>query len=138
MNAGPEEGVIRAQLARFGSACRIYAPLYRQVTLTALRSAIAGRAMAADRVVGYNDVKDAWNYYLEHNDKPGTRRRSDRPFSGLRRTDNMRNEMMGSRYRIDLFLHCCSVPTSLSRKERMLAEHSRTFRCAALHRKPDA
>ena len=38
MNAGPEEAsVIRAQLARFGSACRIYAPLYRQVTLTALR-----------------------------------------------------------------------------------------------------
>ncbi len=38
MNAGREEAsVIRAQLARFGSACRIYAPLYRQVTLTALR-----------------------------------------------------------------------------------------------------
>ena len=70
MNAGPEEAsVIRAQLARFGSACRIYAPLYRQVTLTALRSAIAGRAMAADRVVGYNDVKDAWNYYLEHDNQ---------------------------------------------------------------------
>ncbi len=70
MNAGPEEAnVIRAQLARFGSACRIYAPLYRQVTLTALRSAIAGRAMAADRAVGYNDVKDAWNYYLEHDNQ---------------------------------------------------------------------
>jgi Protein of unknown function (DUF3089) len=70
MNAGPEEaGVIRAQLARFGSACRIYAPLYRQVTLTALRSAIAGRAMAADRALGYNDVKDAWNYYLEHDNQ---------------------------------------------------------------------
>jgi hypothetical protein len=39
MNAGPEElSVVKAQLARFGSKCRIYAPLYRQFTLTALSS----------------------------------------------------------------------------------------------------
>lgn len=68
MIAGPEENnVVRSQLARFGSACRIYAPLYRQITLTALRSAIAGTAMQGiDRMLAYNDVKDAWNYYLEH------------------------------------------------------------------------
>src|SRR6266481_9481212 len=70
MNPGPEEmGVIRAQFARFGSVCRVYAPLYRQVTLTALRSGIAGRPMAVDRVLGYKDVVDAWNYYLEHDNK---------------------------------------------------------------------
>src|SRR5215470_19394477 len=46
MIPGPEEkGVIRTQFARFGSVCRPYAPLYRQVTLTALRSIIAGRPM---------------------------------------------------------------------------------------------
>ena len=67
MLAGPEElNVIRAQFARFGSQCRVYAPLYRQVTLTALRAFIAGKPMAADRALGYNDVLDAWNYYLEH------------------------------------------------------------------------
>ena len=67
MVAGPEElGVIRAQFARFGSQCRVYAPLYRQVTLTALRALIAGRPMTADRVLPYNDVLDAWNFYLEH------------------------------------------------------------------------
>ena len=67
MVAGPEENnVVRSQLARFGSVCRIYAPLYRQVTLTALRSAIAGNSMQVDRTLAYNDVKDAWNYYLEH------------------------------------------------------------------------
>src|SRR5262249_21631836 len=39
MNAGPEErSVIRAQFARFGSQCRVFAPLYRQITLTALRA----------------------------------------------------------------------------------------------------
>jgi hypothetical protein len=66
MIAGPEEkSVIAAQFARFGKVCRLYAPLYRQVTLTALRAGMAGRPMAADRTLGYNDVKDAWNFYLE-------------------------------------------------------------------------
>ncbi len=70
MNAGPEElNVIRAQAARFGSECRVFAPLYRQVTLTALRSLIAGRAMPVDRALSYNDVVDAWQYYLEHDNQ---------------------------------------------------------------------
>ncbi len=70
MNAGPEElAVIRAQFARFGSACRVYAPLYRQVTLTALRSNLSGKPVAVDRVLGYNDVVDAWKYYLEHDNQ---------------------------------------------------------------------
>jgi len=67
MNAGPEEqSVIRAQFARFASQCRTYAPLYRQITLTALRAGIAGNPVASDRALAYNDVVDAWNYYLEH------------------------------------------------------------------------
>ncbi|MCM3874184.1 MAG: DUF3089 domain-containing protein, partial [Pyrinomonadaceae bacterium] len=67
MVAGPEElSVIRAQFARFGSQCRVFAPLYRQVTLSALRAFIAGRPMTADRTLPYNDVLDAWNNYLEH------------------------------------------------------------------------
>jgi hypothetical protein len=70
MIAGPEEAaVVRAQVARFGSQCRVYAPLYRQVTLTALRAAISGHPMAVDRALGYNDVVDAWNYYLEHDNR---------------------------------------------------------------------
>jgi hypothetical protein len=71
MTAGPEENsVIRSQFARFGSKCRTYAPLYRQVTLTALRSAIAGKPVQVDRALAYNDVVDAWKYYLE-NDNQG-------------------------------------------------------------------
>jgi hypothetical protein len=70
MNAGPEElAVIKAQFARFGSQCRVFAPLYRQVTLTALRAGLAGRPMAPDRTRGYNDVLDAWKYYLEHDNQ---------------------------------------------------------------------
>ncbi len=67
MNAGPEEnGVVRAQLARFASQCRVFAPLYRQATLTALRAAATGRPIAVARALGYNDVLDAWNHYLQH------------------------------------------------------------------------
>ncbi|MGQ0732191.1 MAG: DUF3089 domain-containing protein [Acidobacteriota bacterium] len=67
MTAGPEErNVVRVQFARFGSQCRLFAPLYRQFTLTALRAGTAGKPMAADRTLGYNDVLDAWNHYLQH------------------------------------------------------------------------
>jgi len=68
MDPGPEEkNVVRMQLARFASQCRVYAPLYRQITLPALRAMMTGRTtMAADRVLAYNDVLDAWNYYLQH------------------------------------------------------------------------
>jgi hypothetical protein len=67
MTAGPEEkNVILQQFARFGSQCKQFAPLYRQITLTALRSMIAGKPLEADRTLAYKDVVDAWNYYLEH------------------------------------------------------------------------
>ncbi len=67
MTAGPEEnGVVRVQLARFASQCKVYAPLYRQATLTALRAETTGSPIAVDRALGYNDVVDAWNHYLQH------------------------------------------------------------------------
>jgi hypothetical protein len=72
MIAGPEErNVVRQQLARFGAKCRLYAPMYRQFTLTALGAMMAGRPMPgsidpAIRDLGYNDVKAAWAYYLAH------------------------------------------------------------------------
>jgi len=70
MVAGEEElNVVRVQAARFGSQCRVYAPLYRQVTLAALRSFLAGRSVAIDRNLAYNDVLDAWNYYLKHDNQ---------------------------------------------------------------------
>jgi pimeloyl-ACP methyl ester carboxylesterase len=70
MVAGEEEvNVVRVQAARFGSQCRVYAPLYRQVTLAALRSFLAGRSAAVDRNLAYGDVLDAWNYYLQHDNQ---------------------------------------------------------------------
>jgi hypothetical protein len=69
--AGPEErAVIENQFARFGAVCRTFAPLYRQVTLTALRAAMAGGSMTADREIGYADVLASWRHYLA-NDNNG-------------------------------------------------------------------
>jgi hypothetical protein len=71
MTIAPEErSVINQQFARFAAKCRPYAPLYRQVTLTALRAAMMGKPMAADRAMAYNDVLAAWNSYLK-NDNHG-------------------------------------------------------------------
>jgi hypothetical protein len=67
MIPGQEEKLVaRTQFARFGSKCKLYAPMYRQATLTALIGAQTGRPIPVDRLMAYNDVVDAWNYYLEH------------------------------------------------------------------------
>lgn len=67
MTPGPgETGVVHQQFARFGASCRLYAPLYRQFTLTALRARMTGGDVVLDRELGYRDVLDAWNHYLEH------------------------------------------------------------------------
>ena len=56
--------IARWQAARYAGTCRVFAPVYRQVTLTGLSSAGAedGRARA------YRDVRAAWRDYLaRHN-----------------------------------------------------------------------
>jgi hypothetical protein len=65
-----ERKVIEAQFARFGSQCRMFAPLYRQVTLTALQSVMYGNPMPLDRELAYADVRAAWRHYLA-NDNQG-------------------------------------------------------------------
>jgi len=72
MNPGPEEvNVVKVQFARLGAKCRLFAPMYRQVTLTALRAGMGGKPMPGQndpkwRKLGYDDVVDSWNYYLKH------------------------------------------------------------------------
>jgi Protein of unknown function (DUF3089) len=76
MTPGPEERRIAAsQIARFASACRVYAPLYRQISLAGLRAGVFGRvdgsALLAHtttsdaRALAYGDVRDAWHAYLQ-------------------------------------------------------------------------
>jgi hypothetical protein len=67
MIPGPGEiSVVRDQVERLAGKCKIYAPMYRQVTLTALGAAMAGKPMTPDRALAYNDVADAWHEYLAH------------------------------------------------------------------------
>jgi hypothetical protein len=61
-----QEGqAVRMQASRFASTCRVFAPAYRSVTITALND---GRAIAdpTSREVPYADVLDAWHHYLAH------------------------------------------------------------------------
>lgn len=76
MTPGKEErGQVESQFAVFASVCRTFAPIYRQVTLTALHAAMADAqaASASGRLpqikanweLAYDDVKAAWNDYLK-------------------------------------------------------------------------
>src|SRR5437016_14022207 len=77
MNAGPEERrVVRSQFARFGSQCRLYAPIYRQISLAGLRAGVFGAidgsnllahvSASRERALAYDDVVGAWHSYLRH------------------------------------------------------------------------
>ncbi len=54
-----EIDTVRAQVARYSTACRVFAPAYRQVTLVGI-----GTADAAAREQAYADVLDAWKTYV--------------------------------------------------------------------------
>jgi hypothetical protein len=48
------------QIARFTSVCRVFAPIYRQITL----SVIFNDALEGDRELAYGDVVDAFKHYI--------------------------------------------------------------------------
>jgi len=60
MTATQAEAVVaRNQFARFRTVCRLFAPLYRAVTLAGLKG-------GGDTALAYGDAVDAWHYYLAH------------------------------------------------------------------------
>ncbi len=59
-----EAEVATAQVARFSRTCRIYAPVYRQITLAALRH--PARITLADALIAYRSVRAAFRDYLTH------------------------------------------------------------------------
>lgn len=62
-----ERSVVRLQLARFGTKCRLFAPMYRQLTLAAMGRAHAAGVESPNFLgLGYEDVRAAWRYYLAH------------------------------------------------------------------------
>jgi len=68
--AAEEIYVTRQQAARLGSVCRVFAPVYRQITLTALVAALGGAPIPADSALADADVLDAWKHYVA-NDNGG-------------------------------------------------------------------
>ena len=64
--AGEEERAVLNQAARFSSVCRVFAPVYRQITVNGL----AGVATDEEREIAYGDVLDAWKHYVS-NDNDG-------------------------------------------------------------------
>ncbi len=61
LTVGPtERSIALYQAARYSRDCRVFAPMYRQLTL----STIAGQPTAAEEQLAYNDVRQAWATYL--------------------------------------------------------------------------
>ena len=56
--------VAQQQASRFSQRCRVFAPMYRQLTLSALGQPPEALVGAAE--LAYNDVAAAWRSYLEH------------------------------------------------------------------------
>ncbi|MBN1530547.1 MAG: DUF3089 domain-containing protein [Thermoleophilaceae bacterium] len=56
------------QTARYSQHCRVFAPVYRQVTLAGLLGGAEGGG-ELDRNVPYNDVREAWRTYLRKYNK---------------------------------------------------------------------
>jgi Protein of unknown function (DUF3089) len=50
------------QAARFSQVCRVFAPLYRQITVLGIQR---DDATAADVALGDKDLREAWRHYLE-------------------------------------------------------------------------
>lgn len=64
-----EMGVAQAQAAPFRQVCRLFAPLYRQVTLVTLRDRMLGKPVTADPAMGLRDVSAAFADYMRHDNK---------------------------------------------------------------------
>jgi hypothetical protein len=67
--AGNEIAVAGLQAARFNQVCKVYAPMYRSVTLAGLFGRTSGD-LATGMDLAYQDVLDAWRHYLA-NDNHG-------------------------------------------------------------------
>ena len=66
----PEQiAVAQDQASRFQAKCRIYAPMYRQLTRSSSMLGAGTPTTPADRELPYTDVKAAWKEYLSRYNK---------------------------------------------------------------------
>ena len=65
LRIGPEQrAAAEIQASRFSNACRVYAPMYRQLTQAAFVNPAANTKAA--RTIAYRDVLTAWREYLKY------------------------------------------------------------------------
>ncbi len=62
-----EKAVAKFQAARFSSQCRVWAPMYRQVTLKGILN--TSSIPAAASALAYRSARSAWRDYLAHDNK---------------------------------------------------------------------
>ncbi|HEU4499970.1 MAG TPA: DUF3089 domain-containing protein [Sphingomicrobium sp.] len=66
---GEEKAAVTSQFARFSGACRMFVPVYRQMTLAAVTAASAGADVSKPAILAYSDVRSAWKEYLAKHNK---------------------------------------------------------------------
>lgn len=70
LNIDPEEiAVAQDQASRFQSKCKIYAPMYRQLTKSSSMLGAGTPTIPPDRELPYTDLKAAWKEYLSKYNK---------------------------------------------------------------------
>ena len=72
LDVSEEKGAAEVQFARFAGVCRTFAPIYRQMTLTAVAAYSAGANIDSAAALAYRDVAAAWHNYLatKNNGRP--------------------------------------------------------------------
>ncbi len=67
LTQAPEvKAIVRDQFARFTTICRPFVPMYRQFTLKSFEKLLSGQTIDDAVGIAYEDVADAWQYYLDH------------------------------------------------------------------------
>lgn len=66
---GEEKAAVTSQFARFAGSCRMFVPVYRQMTLGAVAAAAAGADVSKPAMLAYADVRAAWKEYLARHNK---------------------------------------------------------------------
>lgn len=64
LNVDEERSAAASQFARFASVCRPFAPVYRQMTTSAIASAALGRDLTPNFNVAYGDVRSAFRNFI--------------------------------------------------------------------------
>jgi alpha-beta hydrolase superfamily lysophospholipase len=142
MNSDPAEvNVIHQQIARFGSKCRVYAPMYRQITLAGLGRLLTGTlgsGVTIDHGPHYDDVRDAWNYYLEHDNKGRGYVLVGHSQGSYILAELISQEIDGKPIEARMISAILPVPQFRLLGGKTSEANSSTSRCAARNRKPDA